>query len=98
MISARRNLGVRAWLGFLLILGNLAAVSAGDLDVVPVVSVHQVGQMLGRPDLIIIDVRKNLSWWQSTTKISSAVREDPSKVSEWAQKYTKDQTLMFYCA
>jgi rhodanese-related sulfurtransferase len=79
-------------------MGDIAAGGADDLNAVPIISVHQVRQMLGQPEVVIIDVRKNLSWWQSTTKISTAVREDPSEVDEWAGKYSKDQTLIFYCA
>ena len=97
-MNHKHMLPASAWLVFLLVLGDAAGVGAGDFKVVPSLSVHQVKQMMGRPELIIIDVRKNLSWWQSTTKIPTAVREDPSKVDEWAQKYSKDQTLIFYCA
>jgi hypothetical protein len=98
MMTFKHMLPASAWLAFLLILGDAAGVGADDLNGVPIISVQQVKQMLGRPEFIIIDVRKNLSWWQSTTKISTAVRENPSKVDEWAQKYSKDQTLIFYCA
>ena len=69
--------------------------STGD---VPRISVIAVEKLLENPDIVIIDVRKKKSWWSSTTKIYGAVREDPSKVSQWADKYPKSKTLFIYCA
>lgn len=69
---------------------------AQGADDVPRMPVGEVRQLLGDPDVVIIDVRTKKSWWSSTTKISGAVREDPSKVSEWLEKYSKTQTLIFY--
>ena len=71
-----------------------AADSTGD---VPRISVIAVDTLLENPDIVIIDVRKKKSWWSSTTKIYGAVREDPSKVSEWIDKYPKTKTLFIYC-
>ena len=65
---------------------------------VPRISVAEVKQRLGSSDMIIIDVRRIRNWWSSSKKIISAAREDPSKASQWAGKYPKDQTLVFYCA
>ena len=53
-------------------------------------------KLLGNPDVAIIDVRTKKSWWSSTSKISGAVREDPTKVSDWMGKYSKTQILLFY--
>ena len=71
-----------------------AADSTGD---VPRISVIAVDKLLENPDIVIIDVRKKKSWWSSTTKIYGAVREDPSKVSEWIDKYPKTKTIFIYC-
>ncbi len=62
------------------------------------VSIQQVGAMLEKPEVVIIDVRKPRNWWRSTKKILHAVREDPFEVDNWAEKYAKDKTLIFYCA
>jgi hypothetical protein len=72
--------------------------AAKDPANIPKISVHQLKNMLGKPDIVIIDVRTFRSWWQSEKKIPAAVREDPAKVDQWAPKYAKDQTLIFYCA
>jgi hypothetical protein len=79
----------------LLTPGHAPAI-AGDATDVATISVDRVNQLLGTPDTVIIDVRKHKSWWRTSKKILTAVREDPSKLSQWAGKYTKDQTLIFY--
>jgi len=81
---------------FLMIFSSMDF-SAPDNDKnVPDISVHQVKQLLNNSDVIIIDVRKYRNWWRSSKKILSAVREDPSRVDQWAQKYPKDTSLIFY--
>jgi len=81
----------------LLLIFSWTSFSAADNDKnVPAISVHQVKQLLNNSDVIIIDVRKYRNWWRSSKKILSAVREDPSKVNRWAQKYPKDKSLIFY--
>lgn len=81
---------------FLLIFSSTDFSVAGNDENVPGISVHQVRQLLNNSDAIIIDVRKYRNWWRSSKKILSAVREDPSKVNQWAQKYPKDKSLIFY--
>ncbi len=63
---------------------------------VPRISIEQTKQMLDNPEVVIIDVRTAKSWWRSRTKILSAVREEPGSVKQWAGKYPKDKTLIFY--
>jgi hypothetical protein len=81
----------------LLLIFSRTGFSAADNDKkVPAISVHQVKMLLNNSDVIIIDVRKYRNWWRSSKKILSAVREDPYRVHQWAQKYPKDKTLIFY--
>ena len=82
----------------LLIMGNGSMLVAANKYKVPEISVNQVRRMIGQPETVIIDVRRYRSWWRSRSKIVTAVREDPSRVDQWAPKYTKDQTLIFYCS
>jgi len=63
---------------------------------VPSMSIQQVKERLNHPDVVIIDVRKSRNWLRSSKKILSAVRENPSEVDQWAQKYPKDKLLVFY--
>jgi len=83
---------------FFLILGQTAVTVANDTREVSRISVHQVKALLGQPDTVIIDVRKYRNWWRSSKKIPTAVREDPSKVEQWIEKYGQHQTLIFYCS
>ena len=81
---------------FLIIISRTVVSAADNDENVPAISVHQVQHLLNNPDVIIIDVRKYRNWWRSSKKVLSAVREDPSKVDEWAQKYPRDKSLIFY--
>ena len=81
---------------FLLIFGRAAV--AGDTQDVPRISVHQVKKLLGGREMIVIDVRTYRNWWRSSKKIPTAVREDPSKVDQWIEKFDRNQTLIFYCS
>jgi hypothetical protein len=61
-------------------------------------TIEELKGMLGTPDLVIIDVRRDGDWKLSKVKIKGAVREDQEKVETWISKYAKDKTLVFYCA
>lgn len=65
---------------------------------VPRISKEELRAMLDNPDLIIVDVRTSASWEKSKVKIQGAVREDPNDTKSWAEKYSKDKTLVLYCA
>ena len=82
----------------LLIVGHSAQLRAGDTPEIPRISVQQAKDLLGRPDTVVVDVRTYRNWWRSSKKIPTAVREDPSKVNQWMEKYFKNQTLIFYCS
>jgi hypothetical protein len=79
------------------IAAGFAMASAASVEV-PRISVEKTRELLGSPDVIIIDVRTAKTWWRSPTKILSAVREEPGTVEKWAGKYPKDKTLILYCA
>jgi len=85
---------------FFALLAAIAAwsgvASAASVEV-PRISVEKTKELLGNPDVIIIDVRTAKTWWRSPTKILSAVREEPGAVEKWAGKYPKDKTLILYC-
>jgi hypothetical protein len=88
--------GTVAGIMFLLIFSSTGFLAADNDKNVPAISVHQAKQLLNHSDVIIIDVRKYRNYWRSSKKILSAVREDPSRVDQWAQKYPKDKSLIFY--
>ena len=61
-------------------------------------TIEELKGMLGNPDLVIVDVRRDGDWKTSKVKIKGAVRENPQAIESWANKYPKDKTLVFYCA
>lgn len=65
---------------------------------VPRLTKEELKGMLGKPDVVIIDVRSNLDWQESDRKILGASREEPDKTETWAGKYPKDKTIVLYCA
>ncbi len=64
----------------------------------PMITKEQLSSMLGRPDLVIVDVRTPYDWKKSDAKIKGAVREDPMKPATWMGRYPKEKTLVLYCA
>jgi rhodanese-related sulfurtransferase len=59
---------------------------------------EQLLPMLGKSDVIIIDVRSKYDWDDSKVKIKGAVRQDGMKFGSWMKKYPKDKTIVLYCA
>jgi hypothetical protein len=67
---------------------------------VPRMTIEELKAKIGYSDhnIVIVDVRKGKDWTGSEFKIKGAVRENPAKLSPWAEKYPKDKTLVLYCA
>ena len=65
---------------------------------VPRMTKEELKSKLDNPDVVIVDVRVGKDWKGSEFKIKGAVRENPSELSSWAEKYPKDKTLVLYCA
>ncbi len=80
------------WMFLAVFLGQALAAEA------PRLTKEELKGLMGNPDVVIIDVRAKSDWEGGKEKIPGAVREDPKKVKEWANKYPKDKTLVFYCA
>ena len=67
-------------------------------DDVPRMSIDDLKQQMGSPNLIIIDVRIPHDWQDSQMKVKGAIREEPAGTDSWMSKYPQDKTLVFYCA
>jgi len=86
---------------FLLMLGPFLTginVAAESTNAVSRITQQDAKSLLGNPEVIFIDVRAPKDWNSSGSKIKGAVREDPSNISGWADKYPEEKTLLFYCA
>jgi predicted sulfurtransferase len=89
----------RKWLSVILTFGLILMLcsSAFSQDV-PRITKEELKAMLGNPEVVVVDVRAGSDWRASTMKIKGAIREDPGNVDSWMSKYSKDKTLVFYCA
>ena len=59
---------------------------------------EELKAMMDNPKVVIVDVRTNPEWNTGKVKIKGAVREDPTKVQSWIEKYSSDKTFVFYCS
>ena len=91
---------VIAVFGMVLLIGVVLLLSGADASAqVDRMSKEKLKAMLGKPDVIIIDVRQPVDLAKSTMMIKGAVREDPKQeVRSWVDKYPKDKTIVLYCA
>lgn len=58
----------------------------------------ELRSLIDKADVIVVDVRTGRDWKSGEFKIHKAVREEPDQVASWANKYSKDKTLVLYCA
>lgn len=73
--------------------------SAVAAEKIPRMAKEELKEMLGKPDVIILDVRSSSDWKKSDSKIRGAIREQPDQATNsWAEKYSKDKTIVLYCA
>ena len=80
----------------LAIVGMLTPFAAADE--VPRMTKEQLKALLDDPAVIILDVRASRDWKESEGKIKGAIRENPKRFKSWAHKYSKEKTLVLYCA
>jgi rhodanese-related sulfurtransferase len=81
----------------LILFGMPLFTAAGESEQVPRLAKEELRDMLGKPDVIAIDVRLKEQWDSSSVKIAGAQREDPGKkAGSWALKYPKDKTIVLY--
>jgi phage shock protein E len=91
----RRRIGGAAVFFWLIGIG-LAAARAGAADA-PRMTKEDLLALLGRPDVVVVDLRTERQWEGSKEKIRGAVREDPHAVASWAARYLKEKTVVLYC-
>lgn len=62
------------------------------------ISPETLKEMLGDPQVMIIDVRTPSAYAGDDKMIKGAVRRDPGKVPTWAQTLHKGQKIVLYCS
>jgi hypothetical protein len=90
-----RLIALALFAGLLITLNAQALLTPGD---VPRMSIDELKQQMGNPNLVIIDVRTPHDWEDSKEKIRGSIREEPSETDSWMNKYPPNKTLVFYCA
>lgn len=74
----------------------LASFIAGADDIR--VTKEELQKKLKDNSVVIVDVRTGQDWSASEFKIDRSVRVRLDEVNTLASKYSKDRTLVFYCA
>jgi 3-mercaptopyruvate sulfurtransferase SseA len=87
-----------ASLAALLSLVALAGYSAppSSVEQVPRLTKEAVKEMLGKPDVVIVDIRYIKQYEQSDKRIPGAVFVQPEDFDEFAKNYPKQRTYILY--
>ncbi|ETW93480.1 MAG: hypothetical protein ETSY1_39035 [Candidatus Entotheonella factor] len=89
----------RLWvLAVSLLVVSAFALTAGAANKVQLMDQDTLKSKLDDPKVVVVDVRTGSDWRSSESKIKGAVRVEKGDVAGLAEKYKKDQTLVFYCA
>jgi rhodanese-related sulfurtransferase len=64
----------------------------------PRITNDELKALLGKPDVILLDVRSGSDWKDSDLKIQGAIREEPKQIKSWSEKYSKEKIIVLYCA
>ncbi len=79
---------------FMVTFGAAANVWSDDL----IIDKDDLNAILAAPDLVVLDVRTGQDWSSSEFKIKNAVRAPAAEYADWSASYSKDKTLVLYCA
>jgi hypothetical protein len=87
-----------AALAVLLSLVALAGYSAppSSVEQVPRLTKEQVKDMLGKPDVVLVDARYIKQYEQSDKKLPGAVFVQPENFDEFVKNHPKDKTYVLY--
>jgi hypothetical protein len=87
-----------AFLGALLSMAILWSASPADAAEDLRISKEELRRKIDSPEMIIVDVRTDPDWKASEMKIKRAVYVPLSQVGKLALTYSRDMTIVFYCA
>lgn len=84
-------------LGVLCLLASACGVSILPVGEPSRISVDRLKKLMEEQEVVIVDVRHDVFWSESSSKIPGAIRGDDKSVT-WARQYEKDTRLVLYCA
>lgn len=93
-----RNLYLAAIFTVVCLTAGVADVASGGAKEIPRMTKETLKGMIENPELIILDIRSGKDWDASEFKIQGAVRVDPGRLDDWKDRFSKDKTLVLYCA
>ena len=79
-----------------LVLVGLTIISVFAAEDVPRISKEILKELLGNPNVIILDVRISENWQKSEFKIKGAIRRRPKFFDAWANGFPRDKVLVLY--
>lgn len=65
---------------------------------IPRMSTDELNSRLGEDRLVVLDVRSSYHWGASDKKILGSERVAPATAAEWAGNYSKEDSIVLYCA
>ncbi len=85
---------ILALFAFLLGFSGMSNEALAHPRTVPELGIDQVSPLLGKPEVVILDLRTG----KIDAKIPGSIREDPNRsLDAWAEKFPKEKTLILYC-
>jgi hypothetical protein len=93
----RKPILISALVAVLLLIA-LAGYSAppSSVEQVPRLTKEAVREMLGKPDVVIVDIRYIKQYEQSDKKLPGAVFVQPENFDEFVKNHPKDKTYVLY--
>ncbi len=76
----------------------LAGSTSVFADSIETIDKDELKGMLDSQDLVVLDVRTGRDWSSSEFKIKGAVRLEKGDIEAAMDTYSKDQTIVLYCA
>ena len=83
-------------IGLSLALVGLFIISVSAAEDIPRISKEKLTELLGNPNVIILDVRYSENWQESEFKIKGAIRRRPKFFDSWADEFPRDKVLFLY--
>ena len=86
------------YIAVVFIVSALILSGSARAETIPLMAKEKLKTLLDDDDIAILDVRAGRDWKYSEFKIKGAERVEPSAYNQWADKFNKDKTYVFYCA
>jgi rhodanese-related sulfurtransferase len=91
------SVSLRRWFRSMLLL-SLLLLPLRSQAAVATMTTDELRAKLDSPEVVIVDVRLGKDWKASESKIKGAIRVEAEAIETLANTYSKDKTVVFYCA